>query len=171
MDELSEFGGRWPGVAVYDPVVILKPDMVEIAPGSRVDSFVKIEGGLGVCIGRHVHICSFCHINTGGGQVTIGDYAGIASSAVILGGSNLPDGISMSAAAPKELQVVKRCHTQIGKYAFVAAGATVLCDVNIGEGAVVAAGAVATKHVPAWEIWAGVPAVRIGWRRAQNELS
>jgi serine acetyltransferase len=40
---------------------------------------------------------------------------------------------------------------------------------TIGEGAVIGVNAVVTKDVPAWEVWAGVPARRIGdareWRR------
>jgi galactoside O-acetyltransferase len=164
-----DYTERWPDVAIYEPVVILKPEMIEISDGSRIDTFVKIEGGLGVKIGRCVHICSFCHINTGGGQVTIGDHVGVASSAIILGGSNLTTGISMSAASPRELQDVKRCHTVIRNYAFISVGATVLCGVTVGEGAVVAAGAVATKDIPPWEIWAGVPARKIGERHVVSQ--
>ena len=47
---------------------------------------------------------------------------------------------------------------------WIGANVVVLKGVNIGRGAVVAAGAVVTKSVPAKEIWAGVPAKRIGTR-------
>lgn len=40
----------------------------------------------------------------------------------------------------------------------------VLKGVTIGRGAVVGAGAVVTKSVPAYEIWAGIPARKIGQR-------
>jgi len=40
---------------------------------------------------------------------------------------------------------------------------------TIGDGAVIGANAVVTKNVPAWEVWAGVPARKIGeareWRQ------
>ena len=42
---------------------------------------------------------------------------------------------------------------------------TVLKGVCIGQGAVIGAGSVVTKNVPSNEIWAGVPAKRIGFRR------
>ena len=43
--------------------------------------------------------------------------------------------------------------------------AVVLKGVTIGSGAIVGAGAVVTKSVPAGEIWAGIPARKIGERR------
>ncbi len=149
---------------VFDFVIILKPEMVSFGDDSRVDSFVKIEGGLGVRIGRHVHICSFSHINLGGGEVEIGDYVGITSGVRVLGGSNCPEGLSMSAVAPREMQVVRRLRTVIETYAFLGANSVVMPGVTIGEGAVIGAGAVVTRDVPAWEVWAGVPAKRIGIR-------
>ena len=44
----------------------------------------------------------------------------------------------------------------------------VLKGVHIGSGAVVGAGAVVTKSVPPYEIWAGVPARKIGRRAAED---
>ncbi len=42
--------------------------------------------------------------------------------------------------------------------AVIGGGATVLPGVTVGERAVVAAGAVATKDIPANEVWGGIPA-------------
>jgi acetyltransferase-like isoleucine patch superfamily enzyme len=47
---------------------------------------------------------------------------------------------------------------------WIGANAVILKGVTIGKGAVVAAGSVVTKSVPEMEIWAGVPARRIGVR-------
>lgn len=149
---------------IYDNVLILKRENLTIADDARVDSYSKLECGEGMTIGRFVHIASFTHIGIGGGRVTIGDFAAVASGAKILSGSNKAEGVSMSASAPAEMQVVERKHTVIGAYAFVGVGATILPGVAVGEGAVIGAGAVVTKDVPAWEIWAGVPAKKIGIR-------
>ena len=161
MSDYSYFGE---GAEVLPPVVILRPERVSLGDGARVDSFVKIEGGIGVVIGRYVHIASFAHINIGGGEVIIGDYAAVASGAKILGGSNLPGGLSMSAVAPIAMQVIERKRTAIGDYAFIGTQAVIMPGVTIGERAVIGAGAVVTKDVPPGEVWAGVPARFIGKR-------
>jgi len=144
--------------AVYEPVVFVKAEKISIHDTARVDSFVKIEGGSGVIIGKWVHIASFCHINAGGGQVAFEEGSCAASGVIVLGGSSQLEGISCSAAAPKEQQVIRRMLTIIGKNAILYAGAIVLPGLTIGEGAVVGAGAVVTHDVPPFEVWAGNPA-------------
>lgn len=153
---------------IFEPVVILRPEFVQLAGTARVDSFTKLEGGNGLLVGEYVHISSFCHVNIGGGRVEIGDYAGLASGAKVLGGSNKMQGYSMSAAAPQDQQVVARLRTVIGRRAFIGVNAVVMPGLTIGEGAVVGAGAVVTKDVPPWAIVAGVPAKVIG-ERPHNE--
>jgi acetyltransferase-like isoleucine patch superfamily enzyme len=145
-------------IAAYPPMIVLRPENIVIGSGARLDSMIKLEGGLGVSIGAFVHIGSFVSVNIGGGRLLIGEHAGIGSGARLLGGSNMPGTLSMSAASPPELQHVVRKTTSIGAYAFVASNAVVLPGVTIGEGAVLGAGGVATKDIPPWQVWGGVPA-------------
>ncbi len=149
---------------IYEPVIILKPEIVKIDDTARIDSFVKIEGGQGIKIGKYVHVASFTHINIGSGKVILGDYSAVSSGAKILGGSNKHDGKSMSATAPSNMQVVERKTTILREYAFLGVNSVVMPGVTIGKGAVIGAGAVVTKNVPDYEIWAGVPAEKIGKR-------
>lgn len=158
---LTDYGWLDETAQVFAPCVVLKPDLVHIGPRSRVDSFVKIEGGLGVDLGRHVHISSFAHLNIGGGRLIVGDHVACASGCRVFGGTNVPDGWSMSSASPPDRQVVERKTTTIGERAFVGAGAIVMPGVSVGERAVVGAGAVVTKDVPAGEIWVGNPARKL----------
>jgi acetyltransferase-like isoleucine patch superfamily enzyme len=48
---------------------------------------------------------------------------------------------------------------------WLGAGVTVMPGVTIHTGAVIGAGSVVTKDVSAYEIWAGVPAKKIGERK------
>lgn len=52
----------------------------------------------------------------------------------------------------------------IGNDVWIGSNVCVLRGVNIGNGAVIGAGAVVTKDIPPYEIWAGVPAKKIGQR-------
>jgi acetyltransferase-like isoleucine patch superfamily enzyme len=143
---------------IHDPVVMIRREAIVIGDGSRIDSFVKLEGGERLIIGRYVHIASFAHIGIGGGEVLIEDFAAVASGAKIISGSNQVDAQTMSACAPGYMQHVQRKKTIISRYATVLTNAVVLPGVTLHEGAVLAAGGVATRDIPAWEIWGGVPA-------------
>lgn len=149
---------------IYDGVLILKPEMVDIDDTARIDSMTKIEGGLGVHIGKGVHVSSFCHLNIGGGKLWVGDYVALTSGVKIHTGSNTPAGQSMSSSAPPHMQVIERGEVTIGDYAFIGSGAQILMNVTVGEYAVVGAGAVVTKDVPAWTCWMGLPARMVGRR-------
>lgn len=160
---------RGRSVQLHDPMIVLRPEQIELGDEVRIDGFVKLEGGLGIQIGAGVHVASFAHIGIGGGQVIIGDYAGIASRVAILSGTAKPEGLSMSASAPAEMLVVKRYTTRIGRYALIGTGAVVMPGVEIGAGAVVGAGSVVMRNVPEAEIWLGVPAVYKGQRWQQPD--
>jgi maltose O-acetyltransferase len=50
---------------------------------------------------------------------------------------------------------------RIGKNCFVGAGAVILPGVTVGEGSIVGANSTVNRNIPAGEVWAGAPAVRI----------
>lgn len=146
---------------IFDPVVVLKPDRVFLDVTSRIDSFVKIEAGEGVCIGQRVHVASFAHIGIGGGVVLLEDGSAVASGAKIVSGSNVP-GYGHGCSAVDPAAKIYKSFAWIQEDATLFAGAIVLPGVTIGVNACLAAGAVATKDVPPFEIWGGVPARKIG---------
>ncbi len=109
----------------------------------------------GVVIGSHCYI---------GGDVMIGENTRIQSHVFI------PDGITIGKncfIAPNVTFTNDRKPPSHGKHwqritvgdgASIGAGAILIAGVNIGNGAKIAAGAVVTKHIPAGELWGGVPA-------------
>lgn len=60
--------------------------------------------------------------------------------------------------------------TVIGKDVWVGYGATILTGVTIGDGAIIAAGAVVTKDVPPYTVYAGVPAKKLRDRFEDHSL-
>jgi acetyltransferase-like isoleucine patch superfamily enzyme len=62
---------------------------------------------------------------------------------------------------PHEAQ---KANITVGDDVWFGVGCAVLPGVRIGDGAIIGAGSVVTCDVPAYEIWAGVPARKIGIR-------
>jgi galactoside O-acetyltransferase len=139
-------------------VLILRPEMVELGDGVRIDDWVKIEGGTGLRVGNYVHIASFASI-LGGGRTLIGNYAGIAQGARIITGRGHPFADHFPQKPPAgDPYDNERLFVQMHDYSFVAANAVILPGTVIGEGAVIGAGSVASGMIKPWTIYLGSPA-------------
>jgi len=138
---------------------VLTGDLARLFVGRnlRIDSFVKCEIGQGLFLGHDIHVASFCHLGIGGGCTILEDGSSFGSGAKVISGSNIAErGHGCSAIAPDA--AIKRSFAHVKKNATLYAGAIVTPGVTVGENAVLAAGAVATKDIPPFEVWAGVPA-------------
>ena len=170
MYKSSEFMSRFKSLGselqIFEFALILKPEMIKLADGVRIDDYARIEGGSGLSIGKYVHICSFAGIY-GGGSAEIGDYCGITQGVRLITGTEQVTGV-MSAAAPLHLRDPKIGKIVMQSHSFVGANAVVLPDVVIGEGAVIGANSVVNKDVPPWTIVVGNPARVIKKREPLN---
>jgi acetyltransferase-like isoleucine patch superfamily enzyme len=109
-------------------------------------------------IGDDVFIGAGCEFNIRKG-ITIGDSSLIASGCRFVDHDHgIHSGLLMRTQAGPESEIA------IGSDVWLGCHVVVLKGVCIGDGAVVGAGAVVTKSIPKGEIWAGVPAVKIGTR-------
>lgn len=158
----DELAGAVPALAWsksrrHDPCVVTRPDMVRVADTARVDAFCKLEGGLSLLIGAHVHVASFCHLGAGGGLTIVEDGATCASHVTLCSGaSEYGDGRSGSAVHPDFR--ARRGFVWLERNVIVFAGAVILPGVRIGRGAVVAAGSVVRQDVAHHALVAGNPA-------------
>ena len=96
----------------------------------------------------------------------------LASEVAVVGG----DHVWTAPGVPTQFAGrARQNRTVIGADVWLGHGAIVMRGVTIGDAAIVGAGAVVTKDVPAFEVWAGVPArpirdrFRDGQDRRQHE--
>ncbi|MBC7915805.1 MAG: acyltransferase [Pyrinomonadaceae bacterium] len=110
-------------------------------------------------IGDRVFIGSFCEFNISDG-INIGNDTNIASGCKFIDHDH---GIEAGKLIGGQVPIVSPI--EIGRDVWLGFNVTVLKGVFINDGAVIAAGSVVTKSVPKNEIWAGIPAKKIGVRK------
>lgn len=104
-----------------------------------------------VVLGKNVKIQNNVSIYTG---VTCGDDVFLGPSCVFTNVTNPRSGVNRRGQYDK---------THVGTGASIGANATIVCGHDIGRFAFVGAGAVVTKNVPDYALIVGNPAKQIGW--------
>jgi acetyltransferase-like isoleucine patch superfamily enzyme len=131
-------------------------------------------------LGDRVIICRCAILQSVGGRISIGSDSLIGDFCNLYGQGGLEIGSNVMIASgcgiipnqhtfpSRKLAISEQPCVSIGikidDGVWIGANAVVLDGVKIGKGAVIGAGAVVTKSVPPFEIWAGVPARKIGER-------
>ena len=146
--------------AIVDDGAVLGEDCrvwhwVHISAGARI--------GARCSFGQNVYV---------GNDVTIGDNVKIQNNVSVYEGTIIEDDVFLGPSCvltnvtnPRS-QVVRRSlyeGTLIRRGATVGANATIVCSVEIGRYAFVAAGAVVTGNVPDYALIVGVPGRQRGW--------
>lgn len=125
--------------------------------------FFKFDGiwqkGPSIVIGDSVFLGVGCEFNIRKG-ITIGNNSLIASGCRFIDHNH-----GMEIGELMRLQHGPEEAICIESDVWLGCNVVVLKGVKIGNGAVVAAGAVVTKSIPPYEIWAGIPAKRVGDRK------
>lgn len=151
-----------------DPSSCIQPStrgsVIRIGAHSQIYNFVTIKavGGSGdIVMGEHCYINPTCVIYSGNG-VTMGDYVLLAAGVMLMPTNHefsrrdIP--IRHQGFAPSRDGIIIENDVWIG------ANSVVLDGARIGKGAIIGAGSVVRGTIPAYEIWAGVPARKIGIR-------
>jgi len=136
-----------------------------LGKNSRIRRGVLLSASDGeIIIGDHVSINAYCCLY-GQGKIIIGNGVLIAAHSRILSSSHIYD----QREAPIFLQGFELKPTRIEDDVWLGTGVTVLGGITIGKDAIIGAGAVVNTSIPPGEIWAGVPAGKIGLRKKGNE--
>lgn len=104
-----------------------------------------------VVLGRNVKVQNNVSIYTG---VTCGDDVFLGPSCVFTNVTNPRSGVNRRGQYER---------THVGEGASIGANATIVCGNDIGKYAFIGAGAVVTKNVPDFALLVGNPAQQIGW--------
>ena len=128
-----------------------------LAFGDDIGGYGNISIGAGTWIGQYNNL----RASGRGGDIRIGVGSLLSQFCTLVGSQH-----GVAAGERIELQVTEtRRGIVVGDDVWLGAGAVVLPGVEIGNGAVVGANSVVTRSIPANEIWAGVPAKKIGERQ------
>ncbi|MEQ1854156.1 MAG: acyltransferase [Chthoniobacteraceae bacterium] len=151
-----------------DPSSCIQPStrgsVIRIGAHSQIYNFVTIKavGGSGdIVMGEHCYINPTCVIYSGNG-IKMGDYVLLAAGVMLMptnhefGRRDIPIRHQGFAAS--------RDGICIEDDVWIGANSVVLDGARIGKGAIIGAGSVVRGTIPAYEIWAGVPARKIGVR-------
>ncbi len=146
-----------PGVFVFHPENIVIGDHVYIGHYTILKGYYKGK----MVIGSGTWIGQQCFFHSAG-DIEIGENVGIGPGVKILTSThsiNEPDKPIIHAQEMLYKKVIIKPDADIGVNAIILPGVT------IGRAAQIGAGAVVTKDVPDYEIWAGVPAKFLGSRK------
>jgi len=162
---------RFPNVRIHQSAYI--DDGVIIGEGTVIWHFCHVLPG--VAIGRN---CSFGQNVMVGPNVAIGDGCKIQNNVSLYEGVMLensvfcgPSCVFTNVINPRAFisRKAELKQTVVGCGATIGANATVVCGHDLGRYAFVAAGAVVTRNVADFALMAGVPARRIGWMSKSGE--
>jgi acetyltransferase-like isoleucine patch superfamily enzyme len=149
----------------FSNVIVSWPHQVSLGADCSLEHHIyfKYDGvwktGPSIVIGDRVFIGAGCEFNIRK-RIEIGSDSLIASGCRFIDHDHgLQEGVLMRTQQGPEAGI------KVGADVWIGCNVIVLKGVNIGDGAVVAAGAVVTKSILLNEIWAGVPAKKIGERR------
>jgi acetyltransferase-like isoleucine patch superfamily enzyme len=149
---------------VLPRLAIVWPHQVSLGADCRIEPDItfKFDGpwrpGPSIIIGDRAFLGRNCEFNIQG-RILVGDDALVASGCKFIDHDH-----QLGTDTPIARQPCIGGDIVLGAGVWLGVNVIVLRGVQIGEGAVIGAGAVVKRNIPAWEVWAGVPARKIASR-------
>ena len=129
---------------------LVRPEMIEVDDDAKIDDFTHINGGIGLRIGKNVHISCFTSI-AGGGELIIGDNVKIGyGSKIITADGDHDNRTRMTTNTVKKRNTLSRNITIIEKGVSIGCNVVIHPNVKIGEGAVICDHCQIMKDVEPW---------------------
>lgn len=152
----------------------------DVALGATLGSRVIIERGVFIDAASRVDDYSYINPSSSVENATIGKFCSIARDVMIGPASHDYRKLSTHPFWHQPFygfdcsgvrNAIGGAMTNIGNDVWIACNVVVMQGVTIGDGAVIGAGAIVTKAVGPYEIWAGVPAKKIGQRFSAETIA
>ena len=148
---------------IHDKAIV---ETNEIGENTRIWAFANVQKG--ARIGANCNICDHCFVEN---NVVIGDNVTVKNGVSLWDGVVIEDYVFIGPNAVLTNDIYPRSkvtHEEFDKTlimggATIGANATVVAGHNIGRYAFIGAGAVVTKNVPGFTIWLGNPARFAGY--------
>jgi acetyltransferase-like isoleucine patch superfamily enzyme len=145
----------------YDPDRLRLGGQVTLGEGTLL-SFGDPANGFGeIAIGERTWVGQYNNLRAGGGRIEIGRDCLISQFCTLVASNH---GTARSRPTIAQPPAEAPRGVTLGDDVWLGAGVAVLPGARIGHGAVIGANAVVAGEVPEYEIWAGVPARKIGER-------
>jgi acetyltransferase-like isoleucine patch superfamily enzyme len=145
----------------YNQTHVIPRRSVDIGPNAAISPTCQFSNPTRIHLGARAHIGAGCILWAGpySGQITAGDDLLLGPNVMITAAN-----YRFRGGSPVSSQPMREASIQIGHDVWIGAGAIILPGTTIGSGAVIAAGAVVRDPVGEGEIFAGVPAAKVGRR-------
>ncbi len=169
MQTLEEIRFAFPSCKLKSSLVLIGYSATRLQMGNRVIisegtvlAFGDDQNGYGkLAVANDTWIGQYNNIRMGGGDVVIGAGCLISQFCTLVASGH---GTERSRPIQQQRPPEDRRGIRLGDDVWLGAGVTVMPGITVGTGAIIGAGSVVTKNVPDYEIWAGVPAKKIGHR-------
>jgi acetyltransferase-like isoleucine patch superfamily enzyme len=151
-------------VRIHSSVVIINPEALRIGNHVRIDPFCLLSASGKITLGDHIHIAAHCSL-VGAAGIELEDFTGVSHGARLFSAIDDMSGTHLTGpTVSDELRNVQSGPITLKRHAVVGTNAVIFPGVTIGEGAIIGALSFVREDVPAWSIWAGVPAKHVGTR-------
>ena len=164
-EELSSIGFKSIGenVLISRKASIYGANRMSIGHHVRIDDFCILSGA--ITLGSHIHIGAFCALY-GAHGIEMADYTGLSPRCTVFSATDDFSGdYLISPMAPVAFTNVTGGTVVIKMYSQIGAGSIIMPDITIEEGVAVAAMSFVNSSIPAWSIYAGVPARKMKDRK------
>jgi dTDP-4-amino-4,6-dideoxy-D-glucose acyltransferase len=144
-------------ILIHSTCVILDFARLRLGRNIRIDPYCVITCAR-LDMGDHIHISSGVSFS-GGGVVTVADFATISNQCLIFTSSDDYSGAFMAnPMVPSRFTNVDTQDVTFGRHSLLGARCTVLPGAILEEGVSVGVGALIKGRLPAWTLYVGVPA-------------